>query len=357
MALQSGGRRPELDGLRAVAVLGTVWFHALTGPTTHAPYPGWAGLGARGVDLFFVLSGFCLSWPYEPEGMRTVRDMGTFFARRLTRIVPSCWGAIALFALLAFTPFGLPLSAGLHLSLAQQFADLGRDVLMFPTLAPYHDHALWTLGFEMRWYLLFPILLMAFFRSKILFLAIALGAVAFNHFASLPDAGILPAFMLGVVAAGIAKRVESATPFAPVLALLALALAVLMQCSSGVVEHDDAVWQLACFAVVLGVVTSPLLRRVFSFGPLVGIGIASYSIYLIHQPISGSLAWAGASPWVAGIGSLGCGIVFWYVVERPLMSRDARAFMLRALPSQRWLDLLRPRSKDAREPTPVADSL
>ncbi len=356
VAAQSGDRRPELDGLRAVAVLATVWFHALTSPVTHGPYAGWVGLGARGVDLFFVLSGFCLSWPYAPGAMRSVRDMGTFFARRLTRIVPTCWAAIALFGVLAFTPFGLPLSSGARVSLSDQLVDLARDAAMFPTLSPYHDNALWTLGLEMRWYLLFPILLVVFFRSKVLFVGIAFGAFVLNRFVALPDAGILPAFMSGVVAAAIAKRVRNASPYAPVIAFLALAIAIVEQCSLTYVEHDDAVWQLACFGVVLAVVTSPSLRRALSAKPLVGIGIASYSIYLIHQPIIGSLAWAGVSAALAAALSIGFGIVFWYVVERRLMSRAAREVMLRALRSPGSIVWLSRRPVEQKDPTPAADS-
>src|SRR5271163_4433651 len=88
---------PSIDGLRAVAVLGVIAYHANFLP---------GSVGARGVDLFFVISGLCLSLPV----LRRAGDFQRtrFWINRCWRIVPPYWAALALFALLSLTAFGLP---------------------------------------------------------------------------------------------------------------------------------------------------------------------------------------------------------------------------------------------------------
>jgi peptidoglycan/LPS O-acetylase OafA/YrhL len=315
--------RAEIDGLRALAVLGVVFFHAVEPTSARALQTPLEALGSRGVDLFFVLSGFCLSLPLSPQKMRTTGDVLTFVRRRFTRIAPVFYVALALFAALAATPFGLPDVTG-PVAWPDQRADLVRDALFFQDLQPMHDVPMWTLGIEMRWYLVFPFALMLFYRTKIGFGLAMLAAFWLYRSVGIYDCGFLPTFMLGIVAAQLVKIESRAHAVWPFVAALALALAVRAQLGASRVEHTDFGWALAAFAVVLAVTTNAALRRAFSWRPLVAIGIASYSIYLVHMPFLDSLGWAGVPKYFAGVASVAIGIAFWYAVERPLCSRAVR---------------------------------
>ncbi len=318
--------RGEIDGLRALAVLGVVFFHAVEPASARALQTPLEALGSRGVDLFFVLSGFCLSLPMSPHNMRTTGDILTFVRRRFTRIAPTYYVALALFACLAATPFGLPdLTA--PVAWADQRADLVRDALFFQGLQPMHDVPMWTLGIEMRWYLVFPFVLMLFYRTKIGFGLAMLAAFFLYRDVGVFDCGFLPTFMLGIVAAHLVKIDSRAHAVWPLVAAIAIALAVRAQLDAPAVYHTDFGWAIASFALVLAVTTNPALRRAFSWRPLVATGIASYSIYLVHMPFLDSLAWAGLPKFLAGAASLAIGFAFWYAVERPLCSARCRAAM------------------------------
>lgn len=94
------------DGLRAVAVLMVVCFHVVVGDATaHGrPIPGIEEVGALGVDLLFVHSGFCLAMSYlrcaRASGVCEIDD-GRFFSRRFVRIA-SPLRAIAVLLIVAY---------------------------------------------------------------------------------------------------------------------------------------------------------------------------------------------------------------------------------------------------------------
>ncbi|MET0934430.1 MAG: acyltransferase, partial [Luteibacter sp.] len=72
--------RPGIDGMRAIAVLGVVLYHAGFGPPA----------GFVGVDVFFVISGFLITSLLESELAATGRiDIGAFYARRVRRLMPA----------------------------------------------------------------------------------------------------------------------------------------------------------------------------------------------------------------------------------------------------------------------------
>ena len=74
--------RADIDGLRAIAVLAIVLFHA---------FPEQLAGGYVGVDIFFVISGFLITQIWlEPQPLFTVRRLRDFYARRIKRIFPAC---------------------------------------------------------------------------------------------------------------------------------------------------------------------------------------------------------------------------------------------------------------------------
>ena len=175
------------DGLRGVAILLVVWYHV--GLVTHA-LSAWtvfgrslnvqaiAQTGFVGVDLFFFVSGFCLFYPYARsivEG-RELMTMREFTRKRLLKILPSYLLALTAFALLYRQSFASPADFwrqfGLHLAfLHPLFLDSFGSI----------SGPLWTLGIEVEFYALFP-LICWFFRKQpfIVFSLIAVGAIFYR---------------------------------------------------------------------------------------------------------------------------------------------------------------------------------
>lgn len=297
----------SIDGLRAVAVLGVIAYHAKFLP---------GSIGARGVDLFFVISGLCLSLPVLRSGENLQRSR--FWVKRFWRIVPPYWVALAIFAALSLTAFGVPT----QMTAARPFEFL-KEALFFTGFTPLYNGSFWTLEFEAHWYIFFPFILALFVKSRALFLVLLLGLYLwYLSPVRVPDAGMLPCFMLGILAADLYLRGMTRPKIVLALAAVFLTLAIVFRTESN--DHGDPLWHLAAFCVVLAGLGAA--SRVFSWAPLAFIGVASYSIYLVHGPV---LSWAYDTlhlPMVvAALLSLGAGIGFWALVERPMAKPEFRS--------------------------------
>ncbi|MET1079865.1 MAG: acyltransferase family protein [Pseudomonas sp.] len=156
--------RPDIDGLRAVAVLSVVGFHA---------FPHWVTGGFIGVDVFFVISGFLISSIILKGLAEGEFRFSDFFARRIRRIFP------ALLLVLATS-----YSVGWLTLLTDEYQQLGKHMaagagfvsnLVLWGEAGYFDTAadtkpllhLWSLGVEEQFYLVWPLALWLAWRSKL----------------------------------------------------------------------------------------------------------------------------------------------------------------------------------------------
>lgn len=155
--------RPDIDGLRAIAVLAVVAFHA---------FPNWIKGGFIGVDVFFVISGYLISTIiFENLDKGTFR-FSEFYARRIKRIFPAL--ILVLVACFIFGWFSL---------LADEYKQLGKHVaagagfisnIVFWSEAGYFDNAadtkpllhLWSLGIEEQFYIIWPLLLWFAWKRK-----------------------------------------------------------------------------------------------------------------------------------------------------------------------------------------------
>ena len=155
--------RPDIDGLRAVAVLAVVAFHA---------FPRWMPGGFVGVDVFFVISGYLISTILLENLARDTFSFATFYMRRIRRIFPAL--AVVLAASFAFGWYSL---------FADEFRQLGKhmaggagfvaNILLWKE-AGYFDTAselkpllhLWSLGIEEQFYLVWPLVLWWVWKKK-----------------------------------------------------------------------------------------------------------------------------------------------------------------------------------------------
>jgi len=303
-------REPALDGLRAVAVLAVVEGHS-------SMLPGYVGI--RGVDLFFVISGFCLSFPALRRlaaGEAFSFDAGRFALNRATRIAPPYLVALALFIwLTCYTPFGFPMVT----DPPGRFEWL-QDALIVSIGIPTFNQSFWTLGVEARWYLLFPALLKIYARNRIAFAVLI--PLLYGAYALVPvcwDLGTLPCFMIGIVAADCYAHGRFRSWIVAPLAAAAIALAWIFGVNF---QHGDPLWHLAAFLLVLAGM-GPLARP-FSWRPLAFIGGASYSIYLVHLPLIMYIREHGVHHFIAGPLVVLAGVIFWRVVEVPALAWRAR---------------------------------
>ena len=148
--------RPDIEGLRAVAVIAVVAFHA-----------GGLRGGFVGVDVFFVISGFLITGLLWAELRDTGRlDMARFYAARARRLLPAAalvlvitgLAAVALMPpLQARSVLNDGLASALYLG-NYRFAITGTDYLATTTPSPYQHY--WSLGVEEQFYLLWPAVLL-----------------------------------------------------------------------------------------------------------------------------------------------------------------------------------------------------
>ena len=148
--------RPDIDGLRAIAVLSVVCFHA---------FPDLLKGGFIGVDIFFVISGFLISTIIFENLDKGTFSFSEFYSRRIKRIFPAL-----LLVLIACYSFGwFALLADEHKQLGKHIAAGAGFVsnFVFWNESGYFDNAaetkpllhLWTLGIEEQFYIIWPLLL------------------------------------------------------------------------------------------------------------------------------------------------------------------------------------------------------
>jgi peptidoglycan/LPS O-acetylase OafA/YrhL len=316
-----GVRRLQyIDGLRAIAVLCVVATHV--GLSTSDGGTWLSNQGGHGVELFFVISGFCLSYPTLERLRRTgttAFDVALFAARRIVRIIPPYYAAIAL-----FVAFGAALrhaGASLPFSMGETHAsDIVKQVLFIDKGVGFVNASFWTLPIEFRWYFAFPIVLWLWTRSHRAFLCVAAASTAaYLTNAASPDLFVLAAFMLGIVAADAHVRGHWLSRYAlPLLPIVALAAALTAQ------NRLSALWQAAAFLLVVAAGQNPMLTRMLSTKWLVAIGAASYSIYLVHEPLIAFMIARGVFPPLAGIAGVALGFAFWSLCERPFVQPALR---------------------------------
>jgi peptidoglycan/LPS O-acetylase OafA/YrhL len=330
--------RPEVDGLRALAVLSVLFFHAQLGP--------FAG-GFVGVDVFFVISGFLITGILLREQAQERFSLAGFYSRRARRIGP----ALLAVSLACIVPAWLWMDArelNAFFRLLASVAVGGSNFVLAATTGyfdgPAEDQPLlhtWSLGVEEQFYVVFPLLLIATARwarrSRFALLALlALASLALAQHDALARANanfFLPfgrawELLAGSLAAMAAARAQAVLPRVR-QGLAALGVALI---ASAVFGFDRATPSpgVALLLPVSGAVLVLLwadartaVGRLLAAPPLVGIGLVSYSVYLWHQPLLAfsriALGTALPPSWRWGViaASLLLAALTWRFVEQP----------------------------------------
>jgi exopolysaccharide production protein ExoZ len=325
----------------------------------HAPaiFERIVGSTAHGVDLFFVLSGFGLALPLieaRLAGGPLRIDMLTYAFNRTFRILPLYYIATILaFILAAFVALsGHTVPEGL-LSVPHSWWEDIAPLFLFDRANMPINPGMWTVAIQMRWYFIFPLLMFVWLKSPRAFGVLLVGAWAAYLFTRTRtiDLGTLPLFMLGIVAADLIVRRRDLARYAIVVLPLAVLAALawdphaMVPDSSGFEAHflgqpTSFPWHVVAFALVVAAATLRPLGALLSTGPLVALGRASFSIYLVHQPVIALVytKFGSGSGVIAMIALLAAGFAFWFCVERQLTDATRRrAIRERAMPGLKRL--------------------
>lgn len=300
--------RPDIDGLRAIAVSSVVFFHA---------FPGSVSGGFIGVDIFFVISGFLITNILAQDLISNKFNLGKFYSRRVLRLFPalvcilifSIAVAWLIFVADEFKIFGSHLSgASIFISNFIYWSEVG-----------YFDSAaelkpllhLWSLAIEEQFYIFWPLILWACYRAKISLLLITIILFIASFCLGLHElyikqnliaafyapwtrfwellAGSLLALSLPMKMKMSLAKIQSNKQVRSILSIIGLGLIMLSAFSFSAGDPFPG-WR--AFIPVLGTVllimagSSALInQRILSNRFLVWLGLISYPLYLWHWPV------------------------------------------------------------------------
>lgn len=339
MKLNNINYRPDIDGLRAIAILPVVLFHA------HVP--GLSG-GFVGVDIFFVISGYLICSHIAEELKRNEFSIMRFYDRRCRRIVPAL-----------FTMFIVVFSVSFFILLPPDMVSFCRSLvaatvfvsnIFFWRNASYFDGSsefkpllhTWSLGVEEQFYILIPLILYViskWFNSKyaiwlLIFsiISLTLSILGLTH-ATTANFYVLPTrfweLALGaLVALGLPKK-----PIPRLVREVIAWIGVVLIIYSITMLSEEAPfpgWNalFPCFGagaiIYIGVYGHSVITGLISIRPLVFVGKISYSLYLWHWPLLAlSRYYIGRELTILEtstvlITSLLCAIASWRYVEMPV---------------------------------------
>lgn len=305
-SLDQGQFRTDIAGLRALAVIPVLLFHANV--------PSFSG-GFVGVDIFFVISGYLISMTVAKDLAKDQFSLAKFYERRARRILPALVGVI-LFCLLAGREY---LYAGTRDSFAnslvwlsffssnlyfkQEFGYFDNDAITKPLL-----HT-WSLSIEEQFYLLFPIILALAWKHARRFVGLCVAGIVLISFLisirtvsvdrmsafyliqsrawELALGALLACFSFPATQHRSPAASRSVREGAAVLGLLGIVLPIYFYTKwtrfPGVAALPPCLGTLAI--IWANTDSNTLVGRLLSIRPLTAIGAISYSLYLWHWPL------------------------------------------------------------------------
>jgi peptidoglycan/LPS O-acetylase OafA/YrhL len=319
-------RDVTVDGLRGLAVLLVVLRHVLRGDVFGELPVHSLNLGRMGVQLFFVISGFVIGALLTDRGP-SLRAAPRFLARRMARLSPPYFAAIAL-ALLLFDVASRVNPSGTYLSLQPDLLACSLAYVCWPLGLPLYLNVGWSLEIEAQFYLaasvLVPLALAGGARTAWLAAACLLSLAPF-----VPEEFALhyaPPFALGMALVAYRRGAFGLHALTLIILCLGVYWAALLR-----EPETGAMVALGAFAIAL---------RVRMPAALVWVGGISYSLYLVHVPLA-PLFVSGLRRF--GVPVLGAWTWLWCAVA--LAGSIAAAWLLHRFverPATRWSRTIAP---------------
>ncbi len=289
--------RPEIDGLRALAVLPVIFFHA-----------GFKlfEAGFVGVDIFFVISGYLITTILIEDLDNERFSIINFYQRRARRILPALYFVILIVSIIST-----------FLMNPQQLKDYGQSIISsvffisniyFYFKADYWSQSseflpllhTWSLAVEEQFYLLFPIFLFIvwrFAKSKIFWILLIIAMMSLllseliwrqnssaNFYLTLTR--IWELFIGSLLALIVKKKGVQSNNFFSILGLTFIFISIFFyEKSTPSPSLYTMLPVLGVFFFILYADKNTLAARLLSTKILVGLGLISYSAYLWHQPL------------------------------------------------------------------------
>ena len=309
-----------MQALRGLAALSVVTYHAFQWIDDRF----W--VGAAGVDVFFVISGFII---WTMASGRESRP-GVFFWRRLTRVAPAYWlvtGVVIAIATLWPTLLRQVALSPSHVALSLAFIQhIDPRGLPFPVLPPG-----WSLDYEAVFYALVTLVLFAPAPLRFRLILAALGAVVVFGVLDPPAYFLGANMMLLQFGAGVwlARRAELGRRILPEIGAALAVIGLILLAGQGLTGLRSDLWRPWLWGVPAAMIVAGAMALEPAFAPprlLVRLGDASYAIYLCHFIAVAVVArLVGVWPiWrfvpAAVVVSLAAGLVFHAAVERPLIA-------------------------------------
>ncbi|WP_026462922.1 acyltransferase family protein [Adhaeribacter aquaticus] len=320
-----------LDGLRGLAALYVVLHHALlqingaSGQSIVENADGEPTLvkllafmfrhGRLAVDLFIVISGFCLMLPVTRFNGKLKTSVSEFYFKRARRILPPYFLAMGLSLFLIITIIGAETGTHWDVSIPVSKMDVLTHILLlqdiFSETSLKINHAFWSISVEWRIYFLFPVIV--YFWRKIGGISTSALAVISSillYFALVPlqavglspitiSANYLGLFTLGALAADFAFteqtnliRIREKLPLKVLLFLAPVAILGINKYGMATYFHGsvvliDLIMGLFAASLLIAIASGKVnvLNKFLSWKPVVFVGTFAYSLYLIHAPL------------------------------------------------------------------------
>ncbi len=288
--------RPDIDGLRAIAVLSVVLFHL---------FPNRLPGGFIGVDVFFVISGYLITQIIYSDLLKNQFSFQQFYIRRIKRIFPSLIVTLIITTILGYHFLNPDLFSklGKHITSSSFFYSnftLLNEINYFDQNSKYKPLLhIWSLAIEEQFYLFWPILLFAsykLFRKKIILVLSVLAGISLYYCIQTSNSNVslayyMPQSRMWELAIGgiVSFKNNSNRVTNPVFSLMGLVLIIF----SFFIINEKSIFPgsiallpvVGTYLVLISNGNHVFNTKLLGNKILVWIGLISYPIYLLHWPL------------------------------------------------------------------------